>query len=382
MRMINRTIVLDAIRRHAPVSRADLVRFTSISAPTVSSIVEALVEEGAIEETGQGPTGAGTGRRPMLLVLSPNAVHMGADLSTSGIVRVGLLDGADKLGHVAELEYPGGDPAPEAVAQMLADRVADVKRSNPALRILGVGVGAPGVTDSATGFVHWAPALTWRDVPFAQLLGERIGLPVSVDNDVNLALVGEVNQGAALEARHALLVAFREGVGGAVLVDGSLYRGRGAAGEVGYLVTGPVDPGADLRPFGFTETRISNLLAEQCTRRGIGHGDPGGHAENLARLLTGEDGELRLDDDVREAVVESVAAAVACATALLDPEAIVLSGWIEALGDGLVDEVRQRVQRLTPVPAAIRLSALGSTSVVVGAALSARRASTTSAAIV
>ena len=379
LRVINRTTILDALRQNAPVSRAELARLTSISAPTVSSIVEAITAEGLVHEVGPGETG--TGRRPRLLALNPNAVHVGVDLSTSGIVRIGLVGLGDQLVRVDDLGYESGEASADAVTELIAGYIRSLT-SDGNLQVLAIGGGAPGVTDIRTGVVHWAPALGWRDVPLAETLRAHTDLPVFIDNDVNLALIGEVNQGAALQARHALFVLFREGVGGAVLADGRLYRGRGGAGEVGYLVSGPVAPDADLRVFGFTEARLLNVLAEQCARRGIGIEGHARHAEIVAGLLLDEQGALRLDDDLHAAVVEVVAAALASSAALLDPEAIVLAGWIEALGPSILEELGEHLARLAPVPATLRFSELGPNSVIVGAGLEARRVSTESAVVV
>jgi predicted NBD/HSP70 family sugar kinase len=380
MRMINRTLILDALREQAPISRAELARLTSISAPTVSSIVEAAIAEGLVHEVGPGESG--TGRRPTLLALDPGAVHLGVDLSTSGTVRIGLVGLADDLARVDELEYVSGSASADAVTELIAEYVRELESSDAALKVMGIGAGAPGVTDVETGVVHWAPALGWRDVPLAETIRDHTGLPVCIDNDVNLALIGEVSQGAALQARHALFVAFREGVGGAVLADGRLYRGRGAAGEFGYLVTGTVAAGANLSVFGFTENSLLNLLAEQCRRREIGIEGHAHHAEILAGLLVDERGVLSLDDDLHAAAVEAVAAAVASAAALLDPEAIVLAGWIEAFGPSILEELGERVARLAPAPAVLRFSELGPNSVIVGAGLQARRISSPSAVVV
>jgi predicted NBD/HSP70 family sugar kinase len=381
LRVINRTAILDALRQHAPISRAELARFTSISAPTVSAIVEVIMAEGLVREVGPGDSG--TGRRPTLFALNPNAVHVGVDLSTSGIVRIGLVGLADQLVRVDEIEYETGDASPDAVTELIARYIRDVREADTeGLHVLAIGAGAPGITDVETGVVQWAPALGWREVALAEMLRAQTDLPVRIDNDVNLALIGEVNQGAALQARHALFVLFREGVGGALLADGRLYRGRGGAGEVGYLVSGRVDRDADLSVFGFTEDRLLSVLAEQCARRGIGIHGHARHAEIVAGLLLDEDGALRLDADLHATVVEVVAAALASSAALLDPEAIVLAGWIEALGPSILEELSEHVARLAPAPATLRFSELGPNSVLVGAGLEARRVSTESAVVV
>ena len=152
-------------------------------------------------------------------------------------------------------------------------------------------MGAPGATDVATGIVQWAPNLGWREVHLAELISRRLDIPTVVDNDVNLALVGEVNQGVAAQAEHAVLISFRDGVGGAILVDGRLYRGRGYAGEVGYVVTSW--PGKEpVHSFGATERSIAELLAGECESRGVDTASLKQETMALVDLLLGDDGEL------------------------------------------------------------------------------------------
>ena len=129
------------------------------------------------------------------------------------------------------LAVPAQAPSAERVARLLADYVSEATSRSVPIRVVGVGVGVPGVVNPATGHVQIAPLFGWEDTEFGELLKEHLRMPVFVDNDVAFALAAEVDRGAASKARDAILVTFAEGVGGAVLLDGKIYRGRGAAGE-------------------------------------------------------------------------------------------------------------------------------------------------------
>jgi glucokinase len=366
--------VLAGIRANAPVSRAEIGRLTSVSAPTVSSIVAELLAQGIV---GELPAGASEGGRPpRLLVFSDNVLYVGCDLSTSGVIRLGLVNLRDEVIDVRSVDYPESPPDPHHVVELIATHVEGwLEHRGCGARVEGIGIGAPGVTDVERGVVHWAANLSWSEVPLADLVGVRLGIPTVVDNDVNLALLGEVSQGVACSTRHAVLASFRDGVGGAVLIDGRLYRGRGAAGEIGYLVT--TWPGAEpLREFGASERRIKTLLRDELAARG-----EGGDASDLemtalvSRLLTDE-GEFALSPGTERALAETIASCLASVVALLDPEIVVLSGWIENLSERQLGEISDALSLLVPssVPP-LRLSELGPTATLAGAGISAHRAS-------
>lgn len=374
MRMVNRTVVMETIREHGTVSRAAIARHTSISPPTVSAIVTGLILEGLVREL--GPEQSQLGRPGRLLAFNENASYVGCDLSLRGTVQLGLVNLRDRIVEVSRKEYEPSSTDPNDVVEVIAgyvDRVADGTEA----RVRGVGVGSPGVTDVDHGIVRWAPALGWENVPLADLLHARLGMPVVVDNDVNLALIGEVNQGAASQARHAAFIAFADGIGGALLINGQLYRGHaGAAGEVGYVVTDARLQGRGFRMLGLLERRVFDLLAADCRLRGIGTAGMEHGISALISALLNADGELELTADTRESVIDTVGAALASVTALLDPEVIVLAGWIRYLGDCLLPELESRLTIPGPNRPALRFSEIGSAAVIAGAAVSVRQRTT------
>lgn len=371
MRILNRTIVMDTIREHGALSRADLARLTSISAPTVSAIVSDLIDEGLIRE--QGRTQASLGRPGRLLAFNESASYVGCDLSSRGIIQLGLVDLHDHVVEVRSLEYEPISPEPHDIVEAVGRYVDRVSAGG--LRVRGVGVGSPGVIDADLGRVRWSPALGWNDVALAELLRARLAMPVVVDNDVNLALLGEVSQGAASQARHAVFVVFTDGVGGALLINGEVYRGRGAAGEIGYMVTkvAPAHPG--LGSFDLLERRVFDLLADACRQAGFDTSGLQHGISVLVNFLLTEAGDLQLSAGTREALFDAIGGALASVSALLDPEVIVLSGWVRHLGDALLTQLTSRLA-LTPNRPSLRFSDLGSVAVVVGGAVSARRATT------
>jgi glucokinase len=123
---------------------------------------------------------------------------------------------------------------PDAVIGQMAALVGQIAGD---LRIIGVGIGSPGPLDAAAGVVVHAPTLRgWNDVPLAQLAAARLGLPVRIDNDANVAALAEWRFGAGRGLRHMVYVTVSTGIGGGVIIDGRLLHGRGSlAGEIGHM---------------------------------------------------------------------------------------------------------------------------------------------------
>jgi predicted NBD/HSP70 family sugar kinase len=371
MRGLNRSIVISAIRERGTLSRADLVRFTSISPASVSAIVSDLMEEGLVRE--EGRVSSDGGRPGRLVRFADDVLLLGCDLASAEGFRVGLMRLSGELVESRVLAVPAPVPSTERVARLLADYVIEVTSRSAAGRIVGAGIGVPGVVNPATGHVQLARLLGWEDAEFGELLSDCLRIPVSVDNDVAFSLAAEVDRGAATKARDAVLLTFAEGVGGAVLLDGKIYRGRGVAGRAGYMVTDASGADGVYHGFGMLEGKLFELVTEDASRDGI---DAALYERQTARLihqLGRSRGAVEFSEDISSQLVRTIAAAVASSIALLDPEVVLLSGWIELGGQAMLDRVVEQVSRLVPSMPEMQFSSLGDDRVVIGAALAARR---------
>ena len=371
MRGLNRSIVISAIRERGTLSRADLVRFTSISPASVSAIVSDLMEEGLVRE--EGRVSSDVGRPGRLVRFADDVLFLGCDLASAEGFRVGLMRLSGELVESRVLAVPAPVPSTERVARILADYVVEVTSRSAPGRIVGAGIGVPGVVNPTTGHVQLARLLGWEDAEFGELLSDCLRIPVSVDNDVAFSLAAEVDRGAATKARDAVLLTFAEGVGGAVLLDGKIYRGRGVAGRAGYMVTDASGADGVYHGFGMLEGKLFELVTEDAGRDGI---DAALYARQTARLiheLGRSRGAVEFSEDISSQLVRTIAAAVASSIALLDPEVVLLSGWIELGGQAMLDRVVEQVSRLVPSMPEMQFSSLGDDRVVIGAALAARR---------
>jgi len=246
LREVNARQVLRLLRQHGPCSRADLVRYSGLSAPTISNGVAYLHNMGLVEAMGPGSSNGG--RPPQLIRFNSKLGYViGADIGTS-VVRAAV---ADLDGAVIE-EWVAGtnsNSTPKRVTALLLDCIRNLlsRHKIPADKVLALAAGVPGITNARSGTVLSAPILTsgWGDVCLRQILETEIGIPAAIENDVNLAAVGESWCGTARGVKNFVFLTVGTGVGAGIFVDGRLYHGSDwTAGEIGYLYV----PGTEEAP--------------------------------------------------------------------------------------------------------------------------------------
>lgn len=375
LRGLNLERVLNvAMDRPGSFTRAELIAATGLSAPTVGSLAADLIRSGVVKDLGTGPSSGG--RRPFFMEL--NARHRyvaGIDLGpTRTRLAVADLRGARIADRIVDTPT-GVGPA------ILLQRIAAALRTlmseagAPAQRLIAVGAGAPGAVEWDTGVVSFAPNLKgWSKVPMRTILERALDAPVLVENDVNLAVLGERWQGAARGHDTCAFVFVGTGVGAGILIDGELHRGHSfMAGEIAVMCMGPQYADVDYGTRGGLET-LAGLQALAARWPKGAKGDP---EKWMAELYKAADAG---DRAARQAVDETatlIGIAVANVAAVLDPSLIVLGGALMAQGGPLVAEVRTVVERIARAPVELVVSALGKDAPLCGclllAATEARR---------
>ena len=253
--------------------------------------------------------------------------------------------------------------------------------------VTGIGAGLAGLVDFDGGRFVWGPHVAGTDVPVREILEDEFGVPAVVDNDVNAAAFGELRAGAGRGHRHLLMVTVGTGIGGAIVVDGEIHRGRGYAGEWGHMRFDPGGAACDCGRSGCWETVVSGPALERLARAHVDD-HPNGP---LARRLRAEgiDGEAVTraaqegDGEARRLVARvgaSLGEGLGTLITIFDPEIVVVGGGLGSIGGPLLGPARRAaedalhgaaVRDLPPVVAA----ELGSRANAVGAALLAARSS-------
>ena len=242
------------------------------------------------------------------------------------------------------------------------------ERARRAGRVVsGVGVGAPGLT-RPYGTVIAAGGLGWNDVPLGPMLERRLGLPVRVENDVNLQALGELAFGAGRGLSSLVLIAIGTGVGGAVIIDGKLWRGtRFAAGEIGHLPPGPQFLDWTNRNFGAFEARASGTgIHNEALRFAAEAGDANIGELKGERLFAAA---LRGSVPARRAIDQAVSlwtVAIGAAVSILDPDLVVVSGGVATSAAPFLPAIAERLEKMLPITPSIALSTLGYRAGVLG----------------
>jgi glucokinase len=155
-------------------------------------------------------------------------IDAGGTKLLGGVVDEGLV-----VHHRVHRTWRGADRA--ETLDIIVESVEEVRAAAP--DVVAVGFGIPALVEWETGVSRWSTHLPLADVRFRDVMSERLGLPVVVDNDANVALLAEARFGAARGVSHAVLVALGTGIGSGLLLDGRIYRGsRGLGAEIGHLV--------------------------------------------------------------------------------------------------------------------------------------------------
>ena len=335
MRRVNRAIVLNLVRGDPELTRSAVVRHTGLSPAAVSGIVDGLIREGLVREESTEATGR-IGRRPLRLALNPGArLALGIYIGVHEI-SAALVDLSGAPGTVIRAALSPG-ASPETAIDLAADLARCAMRDIPADRLLGIGVAVPGMVSWPDGVNLFSPNLGWHQVPVRAMLEERLGREVLVDNEVRALAIAEHQYGAARGARTAIFLDAGYGVGGAVILDGALYRGRrGAAGEFGHNTVDPRGPACGCGNRGCLEVFASTSGLVARARDALVAGQPSAlRREDLSfDLLVAAAGN---GDPLARGLLDSGAVhlglAVANAIDNWDPELVVLSGSVIRTGD-------------------------------------------------
>src|SRR5215467_2610654 len=270
LRELGEQAVLETIFRQGPITRPEIAAATNLSKPTVSAAVSRLEQGGLVRAAGQR-TGQ-RGRKPVAYVVSSRAGFVvGGDIGGSN-VRVAA---ADLFGEpICDLKRPTAKDGSRAVGGQVLEMVSELIDEASAIhgRPLALGISAPGIVDQSSGRVT---SLAYNVAPEGgfdplEVMRDRFDLPVLVENNVNLAAVGEKWFGLARGVSTMVFIAIGAGIGMGIIIDDEVVRGaHGAAGEIGYLplVGDPFNPRHRLHGGLEDEIGAAGIVAAWADRR-------------------------------------------------------------------------------------------------------------------
>ncbi len=338
--------LLRAIGRSGPLSRSQLAGSIGLSKAAVTDIARGLLDRGMLRAV---ETVYGAGRPSIRLGIDPGGAYFVGCSIEQPRAPVVLTDFAGEV--VASAAIRAGR-SPRTIGQRLAAALPGLLASAGVSRrqVGGCGLALSGYIDGDGGRCVRSTLLRWVDVPAAALIGAELGLPVTIENDANALASQELLFGAARAATSFSLLALGDGIGGAHVLDGRLFRGhRGGAGEIAHLTVEPGGLPCSCGKRGCVDT-VASLRAIAAAAAGLAAQDPAG----LQRLADA-------GDDRAAAVLRRAGSTLGLVLAhlvqMLDPELIVLVHPPQALGAvmadalhaALADNVLPQVQGRTPV---------------------------------
>jgi predicted NBD/HSP70 family sugar kinase len=356
MRAINQRAVLDRLRELGAATRPQIAKDTGLSKPTVGQALLDLERHGLVRPIGR--TSAGPGRSAVVYEVDPSAGYvLGVDIGRQRI-RAAVSDLAGAI--VARVDERNKCRSAGALVRTVSELVAQTV-SDAGLTLSDVVVkviGTPGVPTGRS--VHHAPNLPgWERAGLLDELESALGAHLVVENDANLAAIGEYAAGAARNMGVFACIMVGTGIGMGIVVNGELFRGaHGAAGEIGYLPFG--QSAQDVQRGQFEHAAAAESVVGFAAAQGL-HARSAREVFDLARA-----GDSRALAAVREEAGR-LAFLVAAVTAVVDPELVVLGGGVGGNLDLLCAPMEEVLRRTTPLVPRIVAGELGDGAVLAGA---------------
>ncbi|WP_188888371.1 ROK family protein [Paenibacillus radicis (ex Gao et al. 2016)] len=337
IKKINTSIVLDAVRRNAPLSRAQISELSGLNKATVSSLVQDLIDSHLVLEIGPGQSSGG--RKPVMLLFNGQAGHaIGIDLGVNYIR--GVL--TDLEGQVLrESQRSLKEHALDFTLEQLIQCIDELRAQAPGspYGIVGIGVGVPGIVDDK-GAMLFAPNLDWKQVELQNILEERFQVPVTIDNEANAGAQGEQKYGAGRGIAHQIYVSVGIGIGTGIILNKELYKGAsGFSGELGHLSIEYNGKPCRCGNEGCWELYASeNALLERAKPLGF---------DNLEDLLQAAEGG---NDEVKQlfhSIGDYLGAGISNIVNVFNPDVVIIGNRMSRAKAWLEEAVQQSVARRT-----------------------------------
>ncbi|MBI5290270.1 MAG: ROK family transcriptional regulator [Chloroflexi bacterium] len=343
-RALNRSAVLNTIKTHGPIGRAEVARRTGLSAATVTGITAELIADDLVFEKAAGDSRGG--RPPILLALNPRGGFVvGLKLTeTEAIAALTDLQATVIAKRTDRLAGRSPERAVNTLANAVAELVGEARIRKG--KLIGVGVGVAGIVDSEHGLVRQSPYFGWQNLPLRDLLQSRVRVPVFIDNDVNTLTLAEKWFGAGQSVDNFLTVTVGRGVGLGIVVNGQFYRGAtGGAGEFGHTVMDPNGPVCDCGKHGCLESFVGDPGLVRMAAEAAARGELPGPVADVQSLLALAQAGSPAAQAIFARAGEMLGRGVANLINIFNPQLVLISGEGVRSGDWLFGPMREAIAR-------------------------------------
>lgn len=364
VKLMNREGILYQLKLHPRVSRADLAKLTELSRPCVSALVDEMIQEGLIREVGLGESKGG--RKPILLEYNFQSHGVVGAVFDGSILQLAIanLKGELLIQHKTRLAPPmDGETAIQSIKQGITALLFESGFNKE--RLLGIGLGLPGVTQRNEGTVSYAPSAGWMGLSVQKEIEDDLGLPVVIENDVNLMTLGEFHKGIGSGHSNLLYMYVGTGIGVGIVIDGQLYRGANeASGEIGYMVIGPVG-NPSKGEYGVFERNYSTWAIREKARVVLPSLDE--EASIVKQIVEQADQGIEPAEALLDDVCRHWTYGIANLVSVMDPGLLILSGEMLHIGEKGIIKLEQWLTEWVPSFPPIKMAALGEQSGIIGA---------------
>ncbi|MEC1903555.1 ROK family transcriptional regulator [Priestia megaterium] len=352
MKSLNRTLILNIIRKDGPISRAEIAKIAKLTPPTVTNIVHELLEAQLVKESEMGVSTGG--RKPILLTINAESFYViGLDVGIHKIRAVAAdLNAVIKNEQVVTIQKGIGK---EELIQLLIKQVNEMMQNTNLSKdkIIGIGVGMHGVVDSKEGVALYAPNFGLKNIPIKDRLEEVFQLPVKVENDAKVLALGEKWFGYGINIQNMVCLNVGIGIGAGIIIDDKLFNGKnGIAGEIGHTAIDLNGPKCSCGNYGCLQALSSGDAIREHMLKEINLG----RKTKVVELVQGElemiegkiihEAAILGDELAREVLTKSgryLGVGIANLINVMNPDLVVISGGVSKAGHYILDPIKEVV---------------------------------------
>lgn len=368
LREINRSLVLGYLRSHDEVSRAEIARRLNLSRATVSNVINDLIENQIVSESGSGDSALETGGRPpVILTINTSSKYViGVDLGTTNTVAAI----ANLKGEIIEkIRIPTDrNHSVENIVEQVTNLVTQIttKANIPSDMVIGLGIAVAGTVERATGFITFSPNFNWRKVQISQALLNKTGHPTVADNCTRVMTLGEKWFGQGKGFKNLFYVNVGFGIGSAFILDGKIYNGHS---EFGHLAISNEKIRCGCGNFGCLEAVASgNAIERKANELLSGEGNIWMTAQMVAEKAAAGDANAQA---IFNEVGNYLGRAISYVANLFCPDKIIIGGGVSLSGNMLLNPILDSFNNYTMETVRqnteVNLSSLGIDAGVYGA---------------
>ncbi|WP_315119579.1 ROK family transcriptional regulator [uncultured Clostridium sp.] len=366
MKKINKNIILDILKSNEGLSRADISKITNLSKPSISSLMNELINEGWVFEEGRERTQVG--RRPMRLKFnSRKYVIIGAMFTNVGIqLALGNL-----LGEIMSTEFIFVEDSREeetvakefraAVSKLLEDNNLEMDN------LMGISMGIPGIVKDEREEIMFAPEIKYKGILLKNKIESWIDVPIFIDNDVNLMCLGEYYNAYDNKSKdkktNMAYIYFGNGIGAGLMINGELYRGADqASGEIGYMVVGNFKK-RDNHEQGVFESNYSSTALRDFIKD---KGDALKGEYSIIKYIVEKSSEDESYKNLLNDIYLHWSYAIANLISIINPEVVILGGEALNIGEEGIKTIEEILKNLVPFLPKVKFGNLGNKAGIIG----------------